>query len=98
MRRVFLASTVVGLVALMALGYNVAKAFGLVAVRDTIRRAGSRIARSRSSQDRLVAMRQPTSRRRSSRLESERPFAQRSQQDVLDRVVDRVVEPEIVLS
>jgi len=32
------------------------------------------------------------------RLESERPFAQRSQQDVLDLVVDRVVEPEIVLS
>ena len=101
MRRVFLASTVVGLVALMALGYNVVKeAFGLVAVRDTI--PPSRLSDrplGELSKDELVAMLQAhISAAVFQRLESERPFAQRSQQDVLDLVVDRVVEPEIVLS
>jgi phosphate transport system permease protein len=85
----------------MALGYNVVKeAFGLVAVRDTI--SPSRLSDrplEELSKDELVAMLQAhISAAVFQRLESERPFAQRSQQDVLDRVVDRVVEPEIVLS
>jgi phosphate transport system permease protein len=101
MRGVFQASTVIGLVALMALGYNVVKeAFGLVAIRDTI--PPSQLADrplGELSKDELTAiLRAHVSEAVFERLERERPFAEREQADVLELVLERVVEPEIVFS
>jgi phosphate transport system permease protein len=101
MRGVFLASTVVALVALMALGYNIVKeAFGLVAIQDTI--APSQLSDrplEELSKDELVAILQAhVSAPVFQRMETERPFAERSQENVLALVIDRVVEPEVVQS
>jgi phosphate transport system permease protein len=101
MRGVFLASTVVALVALMALGYNIVKeAFGLVAIQDTI--APSQLSDrplEELSKDELVAILQEhVSAPVFQRMETEQPFAERSQENVLALVIDRVVEPEVVQS
>jgi phosphate transport system permease protein len=101
MRGVFLASTVVALVALMALGYNIVKeAFGLVAIQDTI--APSQLSDrplEELSKDELVAILQAhVSAPVFQRMETEQPFAERSQENVLALVIDRVVEPEVVQS
>jgi phosphate transport system permease protein len=101
MRGVFLASTVVALVALMALGYNIVKeAFGLVAIQDTI--APSQLSDrplEDLSKDELVAILQAhVSAPVFQRMETEQPFAERSQENVLALVIDRVVEPEVVQS
>ncbi len=101
MRGVFLGSTVVGLVALMALGYNIVKeAWGLVAIQDTIPPSQlSNQPLEDLSRDELVAILQAhVSGAAFQRLERERPFAERSQSEVLELVIDRVVEPEVVLS
>ena len=99
MQRVFLISMVVALGALAALGYTVFKeTFGLVAIEDTIE-PGELSVRplEEISRDELVAILQShVSPAVFRRLDGERPFVERSQRDVYDIVIDRVVEPEVV--
>ncbi len=101
MRGVFLASTAIALVALAALGYNIAReAFGLVAVQDTIdpgRLSDHPLAEL--SHDELGAILQlHLSPAVYQRLESEEPIARRRRAELYKLVVERVVEPEILAS
>jgi len=101
MRAVFLGSTVVALIALAALGYNILReAFGLVAVRDTIdpSRLSDRPLEDLGREELTAILQAHISPAVFQRLESEEPFAQRSQPEVYDLVIERVVEPEILAS
>lgn len=99
----FQAFTLVGIVALCALLYNVVnQAFGLVAVQSTIEPAALTIdgvPLEEQSKEQLIALLQEhASRGVMRRLESEIPFATRTREDVYALVLERVVRPEILQS
>ncbi len=99
----FQAFTLVGIVALCALLYNVVnQAFGLVAVQNTIEPAALTIdgvTLEEQSKEQLIALLQEhASRGVMRRLESEIPFATRTREDVYALVLERVVRPEILQS
>jgi phosphate transport system permease protein len=102
-RSVFQASTMVGIIALIALLYNVLnQSWGLIAVQNKIDPAtlavdGVPLEQQSSEQLRaLLASHLSTGVLR--RMESEQPFAQRSQPDLYALVIERVVSPQIVAS
>lgn len=104
----FQVSTIVGIIALTALLYNIINgAFGFVAVQNKVDpqtlvlAVEGEKALDQSLQDlpkeSLVAILQANvSKGVFRRLESEQPFAERSHEDVYALVLERVVEPEIV--
>ena len=100
-RWIFLASTVVGIVVLSALLYNVIdQAFGLVAIEakiDPATLAVDGIPLEELSREQLTAILQThVSKGLFRRLERDQPFAERTREDLYGLVLDRVVEPTIV--
>ena len=98
---VFLASTIVGIVVLTALLFNIVNgAFGLAAVevkRDPAALAVEGVPIEDQSKDQLVQVLQENLKPAVfQRMETEKPFAQRSRKEVYDLVVERVVEPQVV--
>jgi phosphate transport system permease protein len=94
----FLLATCIGIIALTALLYNVIdSAFGLVALVDKVDPATlSERPLQELSKDELVAILQSNlSRGAFNTLERDQPFAQRSRDDVLGLVVERVVQREV---
>jgi phosphate transport system permease protein len=97
----FQASTVVGIIALIALMLNIINSsFGYVAYEakvdpDTLAVDGIPI--QDQSQEQLVALLQSTlSRGAFNKLENEKPFAARSREEVHQLVVDRIIRPQVV--
>jgi phosphate transport system permease protein len=97
----FQASTVVGIVALIALMLNIINgAFGYVAYEarvdpDTLSVDGTPIEDQR--QEQLVALLQSElSRGAYNKLENEKPFADRSREEVFQLVVERIIRPQVV--
>lgn len=100
-RALFFASTVIGMIVLALLLYTVVdEAFGMVAIQQKIDPATlADRPLDQLSQDELVAiLKQNVSSGVFRRLESEQPFVERSQADVLALVRERVVKEEIVKS
>ncbi len=102
-RLLFLASTVVAVIALAALLYNIInESFGLVAVRNEVEPeslAAGGVPLERQSAEVLAGiLRGHLSRGLVRRLESEQPLAERSQEALLALVLERVVQPTIVES
>lgn len=100
-RLLFQASTIVGILALTALLYNIVnQSFGLVAIEnavdpDTLAVGEAPLAELPKEQ--LVAiLEEHVSRGLMRRWESEQPFAERSRENVYGLVVERVVNPQIV--
>ena len=100
-RVVFQASTIVGIFALVALMINIINgAFGYVAYEakvdpDTLTVDG--IPVQEQSQEQLVARLQSTlSSGAYKKLENEKPFAQRSREEVYQLVVERIIRPQVV--
>lgn len=98
---VFQASTIVGIVALIALMLNVINgAFGYVAYEakvdpDTLSVDGTPI--QDQSKDQLVARLQSTlSKGAYNKLEKEKPFAERSREEVYQLVIERIIRPQVV--
>jgi phosphate transport system permease protein len=109
----FLASILVGIVALLALLFNILdSAFGYVAVQNTVDPAsivaavatdGGDVGPDRDlselPKEALIAvLADHVSAGLMRRYEAERPLAERSQQEVYELVLERVVEPKIVAS
>jgi phosphate transport system permease protein len=97
---VFLASTIVGIVVLTALLFNIVNgAFGLAAVEvklDPATLAVEGVPIEDQSRDQLVQVLQENLKPAVfQRMETEKPFAQRSRKEVYDLVVERVVEPQV---
>ena len=97
----FQASTIVGILALIALMLNIINgAFGYVAYEakvdpDTLAVDGVPI--QDQSKEQLVALLQSTlSSGAYNKLEKEEPFAERSQKEVYQIVVERIVRPQVV--
>jgi len=102
-RIAFQASTVIGIVALIALLYTiVVKSAGLVAVENQVDPASLAVdgvpVQDQSKEQLLAILEEHLSTGTMRRLESEKPFAGRSQEEVYQLVLDRVVEPMIVAS
>jgi len=100
-RWAFLASTIVGIVVLSALLFNIIdQAFGLVAIEARIDPASLAVEGVRLedlSQDQLTAILQAhVSKGLLRRLENDQPLAERSRVEIYQLVLDRVVEPTIV--
>jgi phosphate transport system permease protein len=108
---VFQASTIVGIVALAALLYNIVNsAFGYVVIQNTISptelvqgAAAEGLVQSADldlaelPKDVLVSLLEANvSKGLFRRFENDQPFAERSQENVYELVVERVVEPEVV--
>ena len=100
-RVVFQASTIVGIVALIALMLNIINsAFGFVAYEakvdpDTLTVDGTPI--QDQSKEQLVARLQSTlSRGAYNKLDNEEPFAERSREEVYQLVIERIVRPQLV--
>lgn len=100
----FMASTLIGIIALLALLYNVLdSSFGYVVIQNSVDPAtlvtepGAEL--SNLSKEELIAILEANvSKGLMRRLESDQPFAERSQQNVYELVLERVVEPAIVKS
>ncbi|HEX5941715.1 MAG TPA: phosphate ABC transporter permease PstA [Anaerolineales bacterium] len=97
----FRASTVVGILALIALILNIVNSsFGYVAYEarvdpDTLAVDGTPI--QKQSKEQLVALLQSTlSRGAYNKLENETPFAERTREEVYQLVVERIVRPKVV--
>ena len=97
----FQASTVIGILALIALVLNIINgAFGYVAYEarvdpDTLAVDG--VPLTDQSKEQLVAHLQSTlSRGAYNKLENEKPFADRSGEEVYQLVVERIIRPEVV--
>jgi phosphate transport system permease protein len=97
----FQASTVVGIIALIALILNIINSsFGYVAYEarvdpDTLAVDGTPI--QEQSKEQLVALLQSTlSRGAYNKLENETPFDERTREEVYQLVVERIVRPEVV--
>lgn len=102
-RVVFQASTVVGIVVLLTLLYNiVTESFGLVAVQNEVEPAALAIGgvpmEDLSKAQLVEILKGKVSAGVMRRLERDEPFAQRSREGVLTLVKERVVNPEIVKS
>ncbi|MGQ9585563.1 MAG: phosphate ABC transporter permease PstA [Anaerolineae bacterium] len=100
---VFLASTLIGIVALTALLYNVMdSSFGFVAVQNKVdpeTLAVNGVALKDLPKEPLVAILEAhVSTGVMRRLESEEPFAKRSRENVYQLVLERVVQPKVVAS
>ena len=106
---VFMASTIIGIVALTALLYNVINgAFGFAAIQNTVdpetvvlgveeERLLSAPKLEDLPKETLVAILQANvSKGLFRRFESELPFAERTQEEVYDLVLERVIEPQVV--
>jgi len=97
---VFLASTIVGIVLLTALLFNIVNgAFGLAAVQvnlDPAALAVDGVAIEDQSKEQLVqVLRSNLKAAVFQRIGTEKPFEQRSRKEVYDLVVERVIEPEV---
>ncbi|OGO49211.1 MAG: phosphate ABC transporter, permease protein PstA [Chloroflexi bacterium RBG_16_63_12] len=95
----FLLATCIGILALMALLYNIVDgAFGYVAYEDKVDAATiSDRPLEGLSQEELVAVLQANlSRGAFNKLNDEQPFAQRSQGDVYNLVLERVLQRKVV--
>jgi len=102
-RIAFQASTMIGIVALTALLYTiVVKSVGLVAVENQVDPASLAVdgisVEDQTKEQLLAILEEHLSAGTMRRLESERPFAERSREEVYQLVLDRVVEPKIVAS
>lgn len=100
-QQLFRASTVVGVVLLLLLMINVANsAFGLIALENTIQPetlAVDGVPLDDLEKDILIAILQEhVSAGLFRRLENDLPFAERTREDVLNLIYERVIEPEIV--
>src|SRR6185436_5032744 len=100
-RMAFQASTIVGIVALIALILNIINsAFGYVAYEakvdpDTLTVDGTPI--QEQSKEQLVARLQSTlSRGAYNKLEKDKPFAERSREEVYQLVIERIIRPQVV--
>jgi len=100
-RVVFQASTIVGILALIALMLNIINsAFGFVAYEakvdpDTLTVDGTPI--QDQSKEQLVARLQSTlSRGAYNKLDKDEPFAERSREEVYQLVIERIVRPQVV--
>jgi len=98
---IFQASKVIGILALIALMLNVIdSAFGYVAYEarvdpDSLAVDGTPL--EAQSKDQLVALLQTElSRGAYNKLENEKPFAERSREEVFQIVVERIVRPKVV--
>jgi phosphate transport system permease protein len=97
---VFLASTIVGIVMLTALLFNIVNgAFGLAAVQvqlDPAALALDGVPIEDQSKEQLVQVLQANLKAAVfQRLQTEKPFEERSRGEVYDLVVERVVEPKV---
>jgi phosphate transport system permease protein len=97
----FQVSTVVGIIALTALLYNIAnQAFGLVAIENQVEPetlAVDGVPLAELSKEQLIQiLEENISSGVFRRMENEQPFNQRTRENVLDLVVERVVEPKAV--
>ena len=102
-RIAFQASTVIGIIALMALLYTiVVKSAGLVAVENQVDPASLAAdgvpVQEQTKEQLLTILEEHLSSGTMRRLESEKPFAERSREEVYQLVLARVVEPKIVAS
>jgi len=97
---VFLASTIVGIVVLTALLFNIVNgAFGLAAVQVKVDPATLAVdgepIEDQSKEQLVQILRDNLKAAVFQRLDTEKPLAQRSRSQVYDLVVERVVEPEV---
>lgn len=97
----FQASTIVGIIALIALVLNIVDgAFGYVAYEarvdpDTLTVDGAPV--NEQNKEQLVALLQSTlSRGAYNKLENEKSFAERSREEVYQLVVERIIRPKVV--
>src|SRR5688500_12658835 len=97
----FQASTVIGIIALIALVLNIINgAFGYVAYEarldpDTLAVDG--VPLTDQSKEQLVALLQSTlSSGAYNKLENEKPFAERSREEIYQLIVERIIRPEVV--
>lgn len=99
-RSIFLSSTVVGLIALVLLLFNVVNAsFGLVAVQSRVRPetlTGGRPLQELSKDELTVILQENVSAGLFRRFDREAPFAERSKESVLALVQERVVNLEVI--
>lgn len=98
---IFQLSTIVGILALTALLYNViTKSFGLVAMEDQVHRADLAIAgvplEDLSKEQLQGILEANVSAGLLRRLQSDQPFAERSRENVYELVLERVVKPSVV--
>ena len=98
---VFQASTIIGIVVLTALLYNIVNgAFGLAAIQNEVNPetlAVEGVPLDKLDKQHLVdILQQNLSKGLLRRFESEQPFAERTREDVYDLVIERVVEPQVV--
>ena len=99
----FQAATIVGIIALATLLYNIVnQSFGLVAIRNKVDPAtlavGSVPLEELEKEQLVTILKSRITKNVFNRLNSEKPFEQRSREDVYNLVVTRVLEPEIVAS
>lgn len=99
----FQASTIVGIIALTALLYTIiVQSFGLVAVQnqvDPATLAVNGVPLEELTKEQLLAiLNERVSANVLRRLDSEKPFTERSREDLYGLVVERVIKPEIVAS
>jgi phosphate transport system permease protein len=97
----FQASTIVGILALIVLMLNIINGvFGYVAYEarvdpDTLAVDG--VPLTEQSKDQLVALLQSTlSSGAYKKLENEKPFAERSREEVYQLILERIIRPEVV--
>ncbi len=100
-RWVFMLSTVVGILVLSALLYNVVdEAFGLVAIEAQVEPASLAVdgvpLEELGREQLTVILRAYVSKGLFRRLENDKPFEERTREEVYELVLDRVVEPTIV--
>jgi phosphate transport system permease protein len=100
-RAVFLASTMVGIIALSALLLNIMDgAFGLVAVRNRVEPEALAVEgvplQQLSAEQLVTVLQKHLSAAVVRRLDSEQPLAGRSQAELYALVLDRVVSPEVL--
>jgi phosphate transport system permease protein len=100
MGRLFLSSTIVGVIALGALLFNVIdQSFGYVAVSNTVEPASlarDGVPLSELSKETLTGiLKEHVSRGLMRRFEHEQSFAERSRENVLGLVYERVVDPRV---
>lgn len=96
----FQASTVVGIIALTALLFNIVnQSFGLAAIQNRIEPATlavGGVALEDLEKEQLVQiLENHVSAGLMRRLENDRPFSERSRENVLDLVVERVIAPDV---
>lgn len=101
-RGIFLASTVIGLIALVMLLFNVINSsFGLVALQNEVRPetlTDGRPLEELSRDELTVILQENISKGLFNRLNRDEPFTERSQESVLALVLERVVNQQVIES